>query len=261
MAQAPLLEVKAISKAFGGVNAVNAVDLCVSAGQIHSLIGPNGAGKTTLFNITSGLYMPSAGSILLDGRVITGNDPNKLAGLGLRRTFQNLQICTGMTALENIMLGMHLRLNSSFLSAFMRNQQLARAERDSQAECHRLMEFVGVSRYANEEVQNMPYGALKRMEIARALAGSPRLLLLDEPAAGLNQSEKKDLSILLREIAGSGVTILLVEHDMSMVMSLSNWITVLANGTKIAEGSPSEVRGHPAVIAAYLGKTVEIIHA
>jgi branched-chain amino acid transport system ATP-binding protein len=252
----PLLEVRAVSKVFGGLKAVNAVSLTVPDRGIHSLIGPNGAGKTTLFNVISGIYVPSAGEVLFKGTPISCQAPNRLAACGLSRTFQNLQIFSHMTAFENVMVGAHLRLNASLLAGMLRLPSVRRADAEAGQEARRLLDFVGIGEFADRLGAHMPFGALKRLEIARALMARPRLLLLDEPAAGLNQGEKVQLQALIRKVADEGITVLLVEHDMKLVMNLSDHIVVLANGSKLAEGRAEDIRTHPEVIAAYLGRPV-----
>jgi branched-chain amino acid transport system ATP-binding protein len=256
MKKVPLVEVREVSKSFGGVRAVNGVSLTVPEGGIHSLIGPNGAGKTTLFNVISGLYMPTSGDILFRGASIAGIAPYKLASLGVSRTFQNLQIFKHMTATENVMVGAHLRLNSGLLAGMLSLHSLRRADAHAEVEARRLLKFVGIEEFADDSAALMPFGALKRLEIARALMARPSLLLLDEPAAGLNQSEKLRLQVLIRSIADDGMTVLLVEHDMKLVMSISDHIVVLVNGTKLTEGAAAQVRAHPEVISAYLGRPV-----
>lgn len=254
MADAPLLDVRNVSKRFGGVSAVDSVSLSIPKGGIHSLIGPNGAGKTTLFNVISGLYVPTSGEVVFAGLPISGLAPNKLAAQGISRTFQNLQIFSHMTALENVMVGGHLRLDAGLLAGMLRLPSLRAADAEAELEAKRLLDFVGLLASAHRMASQMPFGALKRLEIARALMARPRLLLLDEPAAGLNQSEKVQLQSLIRKVAEEGVTVLLVEHDMKLVMNMSDHIVVLANGRKLTEGKAAEVRAHPDVIAAYLGR-------
>jgi len=252
-----MLEIQGISKSFGGVRAVDDVSFTVEPGTIHSVIGPNGAGKTTLFNLITGIYIPNAGRVSFDGRDITGLRPDKLAGLGMSRTFQNLQVCMNMTALENVMLGSHLRLNHGILAGMAGSRKLARRDDACREEAVEFMQFAGVGQYVDSNAAQMPFGALKRLEIARALATRPSLLLLDEPAAGLNHTETGEISDLIKKIAGSGLTVVLVEHDMKMVMHISNHVTVLNYGTKLASGTVAEVRQNPAVISAYLGTTVQ----
>jgi branched-chain amino acid transport system ATP-binding protein len=253
MTKTPLVEVRDISKSFGGVHAVNRVSLTVPEGGIHSLIGPNGAGKTTLFNVISGLYVPTSGNVMFRGASIKGIAPHKLAALGISRTFQNLQNFKHMTATENVMVGAHLRLNAGLLTGMFGLPSLRRAEAHAETEARRLIKFAGLEEFADHTAALMPFGALKRLEIARALMARPSLLLLDEPAAGLNQSEKLRLQTLIRSIADDGMTVLLVEHDMKMVMSISDRIVVLVNGRKLTEGTAVEVRAHPDVISVYLG--------
>ncbi len=249
----PLLEVEGLSKSFGGVHAVQNVSFAVDAGIVYSVIGPNGAGKTTLFNLITGVYAPTSGEIRLDGEAIGGKTPDALARRGVARTFQNLQVCMNMTALENVMVGAHLRCNRNLIGAMLRFPSIRRADRALREEACALMEFVGLKDYFRARADSMPYGALKRLEIARALALKPRLLFLDEPAAGLNPTETLEIDELVRKVADSGVTAVLVEHDMKMVMNLSDRILVLDYGKKLAEGSGEEVRRNPEVIAAYLG--------
>lgn len=248
-----LLEVDKLSKTFGGVKAVQNVSFSIDAGIVYSVIGPNGAGKTTLFNLITGVYTPSEGDIRLDGEPIGGRSPNELACRGVARTFQNLQICMNMTAIENVMVGAHLRLDRNLFKAALRWPTLTRGDDDLRGEAAELMRFVGLEKYIESRADSMPYGALKRLEIARALAMKPRLIFLDEPAAGLNPKETLEVDALVRKIADSGVTVVLVEHDMKMVMNLSDRILVLDYGKKLAEGTGAEVRANPDVIAAYLG--------
>lgn len=248
-----LLSVASVSKTFDGVKAVQNVSFEVDRGIIYSVIGPNGAGKTTLFNLITGIYLPSEGDILIDGASVAGKPPHELAALGVARTFQNLQICMNMDACENVMVGAHLRLDRNLLKAAIRFPALARRDREIKREAEELMRFVGLGDYVDARADGMPYGALKRLEIARALALKPRLLFLDEPAAGLNPRETLDVDGLVRKIADSGVTVVLVEHNMKMVMNLSDRILVMDYGKKLVEGTCDEIRHHPDVIAAYLG--------
>jgi branched-chain amino acid transport system ATP-binding protein len=248
-----LLEVSGLSIHFGGVKAVQDVSFTIDAGVVYAVIGPNGAGKTTLFNLITGVYRPTHGDIRLDGETIAGRSPEALARRGVARTFQNLQVCMNMSALENVMVGAHLRLDRNLIKAALRFPSLARRDAELRDEAAELMRFVGLADYLSARADAMPYGALKRLEIARALAMRPRLLFLDEPAAGLNPSETLEVDALVRRIADSGVTVVLVEHDMKMVMNLSDRILVLDYGRRLAEGSAAEVRRNPDVIAAYLG--------
>jgi len=248
-----MLEVKNLSKSFGGVHAVHNVSFAIPAGLIFSVIGPNGAGKTTLFNLITGIYAPSAGDIRLDGTSIAGLEPHRLAAFGVARTFQNLQICMNMSAMENVMVGAHLRLDRGLLSSILRVPALRRQDRELRDEVAGLMRFVGLAQHLDRRADALAYGALKRLEIARALAARPRLLFLDEPAAGLNASETREIQDLIRKVADSGVTVVLVEHDMKLVMNLSQRILVLDYGKKLTEGTAEEVCRNPDVIAAYLG--------
>lgn len=248
-----LLEVKDLSIHFGGVKAVQNVTFSIDPGIVYAVIGPNGAGKTTLFNLITGIYTPTSGEIRLDGEAIGGKTPNELAQRGVARTFQNLQICMNMSAIENVMVGAHLRLDRNVFKAALRWPSLRRRDLELRAEAAELMQFVGLQDFVLARADSMPYGALKRLEIARALAMKPRLIFLDEPAAGLNPKETKDVDELVRKVADSGVTVVLVEHDMKMVMNLSDRILVLDYGKKLTEGTAAEVRSNPDVIAAYLG--------
>lgn len=248
-----LLAVESLSKSFGGVKAIADLSFAVPRGGVHSVIGPNGAGKTTLFNLVTGLYAPTSGRILLEGDDITGRPANALARLGVTRTFQNLQVCMNMTAIENVMIGAHLRLDQSLLAAVLRTRALRRAERSCREEAIALMHFVGVGGYVDAHASELPYGALKRLEIARSLAARPRLLMLDEPAAGLNPTETAEIELLLKKVVASGVTIVLVEHDMKLVMNVSDHVIVLDYGRKLCEGAPDDVRKNSEVIEAYLG--------
>ncbi len=248
-----MLEVQNLSIHFGNVRAVQDVSFSVEEGIVYSVIGPNGAGKTTLFNLITGIYRPSAGKILLNGQEIQGSDPCSLAQYGVARTFQNLQIWMNMSALENVMVGAHLHLDRNMFKALFRLPSLRRSDEALRRKAAEYMTFVGLDTYVGARADSMPYGALKRLEIARALAMQPRLLFLDEPAAGLNPKETQEVDTLVRRIADTGVTVVLVEHDMKMVMNLSDRILVLDYGKRLAEGTGSEVRRNPDVIAAYLG--------
>ncbi|MGX9733155.1 ABC transporter ATP-binding protein [Janthinobacterium aestuarii] len=248
-----MLTINKLSKSFGGVHAVQDVSFTVKEGNIHSVIGPNGAGKTTLFNLITGVYTPTKGEILLNGENVAAMSPDALARRGMSRTFQNLQVCMNMTAIDNVMVGAHLRLNQNLFASMLRLPSVRRADAVCRDEAAGLMEFVGVGRHVDDEAGQMSYGALKRLEIARALAAKPKVLLLDEPAAGLNHTETGEIEALIRKVAQSGVTVVLVEHDMKLVMNLSDHILVLDYGKKLAEGTAAEVRANPDVVAAYLG--------
>jgi len=252
-----LLAVEALCKSFGGVNAVQDLSFEIEQGKIHSIIGPNGAGKTTVFNLLTGLYKPSTGRVMFDGDEVTGREPHELARRGMSRTFQNLQICFNMSAIENVMVGAHLRLDQRLLCCMLRLPAVRRSDANCRDQAAELMRFVGVGKYVLSDAEGMPYGALKRLEIARALAARPKLLLLDEPAAGLNPTETHEIDELIQKVAASGTTVVLVEHDMKLVMGISDHILVLDYGRKLAEGSAQEVRSNPEVISAYLGAVSE----
>ncbi|WP_407123294.1 ABC transporter ATP-binding protein [Bradyrhizobium sp. STM 3561] len=251
-----MLKVSHLSKSFGGVHAIEDVSFEIPQGGVYAVIGPNGAGKTTLFNLITGLYVPSAGSIALAGKEISGVSPNILASRGMSRTFQNLQVCMNLSAIENVMVGAHLNLNSSLLAGMIRSPGLRRADRSCRMKAAELLAFVGCEKFVAADANAMPYGALKRLEIARALAMEPKILLLDEPAAGLNHTETHEIEELIVKLAKSGITVVLVEHDMRLVMSIAECILVLDHGKRLAEGTPDEIRVNRDVIAAYLGSEV-----
>ncbi|MBI4771818.1 MAG: ABC transporter ATP-binding protein [Chloroflexi bacterium] len=248
-----LLEATQVRKAFGGVVAVAGVDLSVRAGEIFALIGPNGAGKTTLFNVISGAHRLDAGQVVFDGHPIHHLAPHKIAARGLVRTFQNLQIFNNMSALENVMLGRHLRSRDGFLATSLRWPGTAAEEQRIRAAAHDYLALVGLKTRADLPASSLPFGQQRLVEIARALASEPKMLLLDEPAAGLNAVETGALDQLICRIRHQGVTVLLVEHDMNLVMGIADRIAVLHYGQKICEGAPSEVQADEAVIRAYLG--------
>ncbi len=257
-----LLSVEGLGIAFGGLRAVDDVSFSVNPGEIVSVIGPNGAGKTTLFNMISGVYMPKSGKVRLNGEEVTGFSPHLLARRGMSRTFQNLQIFQNMTVLENAIAGFHLREKGSVFADLLGLPASRRRSREAQTGARELLARVGLANAAELEAGNLSYGALKRLEIARALALDTKVLLLDEPAAGCNAVETEEIDHLIAEVAASGVAILLVEHDMKMVMRISNHIVVLDHGVKIAEGDPAAVARNPDVIAAYLGtQAQEASHA
>lgn len=249
-----LFEVSGLSKAFGGVLAVQNVSFSVEAGMVYSVIGPNGAGKTTLFNLITGVDAPSAGAVHLAGELVTGLAPYQLARKGMARTFQNLQICMNMTAIENVMVGGHLFLDRNLIKGMLRFPSLRRADYALRERAIELMRYVGLAAYLESEAGAMPYGALRRLEIARALAAKPRILFLDEPAAGFNPIETAEIDDLIRKVTDSGVTVVLVEHDIKLVMNISDRILVLNYGEKLTEGSARDICRNPDVIAAYLGK-------
>ncbi|TVR29599.1 MAG: ABC transporter ATP-binding protein [Spirochaetaceae bacterium] len=257
-----VLDVRGLTMDFGGLRAVDQVDLQVNEGEIVALIGPNGAGKTTFFNCVTGMYVPTAGTVTIarpgtDARQITRMRPHLITAQGLARTFQNIRLFPEMTVLENVMIGRDCRLSAGILGAIMRNKKTVAEEKQVVLDSYAMLEIVGIGRWANETAKNLPYGAQRRLEIARALATEPFLLLLDEPAAGMNPQETRDLVALIRRLrTDHQLSIFLIEHDMSLVMTLSERIYVMDYGKLIAVGDPGEVRRDPSVIKAYLGEDV-----
>ena len=249
-----LLVTEDIGISFGGVTAVDGVGFTAEPGRVLSIIGPNGAGKTTLINIVSGLYVPDRGRVRLAGEDVTADPPHVLAAKGLSRSFQNLQIFARMTAVENVMVGRHLRERCRLLPDLLRLPSVLRQNRDTRERALEFLAFVGLAERADAPAGALPYGALKRLEIARALASEPKVLLLDEPAAGCNPVETEDVGRLIKTMAERGVAVVLVEHNMKLVMKISDRILVLARGRPLAEGPPQAVRQNPAVIEAYLGR-------
>jgi branched-chain amino acid transport system ATP-binding protein len=252
-----LLEVSALEKSFGGVTALADLSFSVAEGVVYAVIGPNGAGKTTLFNTLCGFYRPSDGAIRFDGQDLVGVAPHQVASHGISRTFQNLQMFFNMTVLENVMVGCHLRTRSGVIGAALRLPGVRREERQVRQWSHAALELCGLDGLAGEQASALSYGVLKRVEVARALAAAPRLLLMDEPAAGLNDTETLEMGRLIGRIRESGVTVLLVEHNMSLVMAVSDRILVLDYGSRLAEGTPQQIQSDPRVIAAYLGGEVQ----
>jgi branched-chain amino acid transport system ATP-binding protein len=252
--ESPLLSVQGITKSFGGIKALRQVSIDLSPGMIRGLIGPNGAGKTTLFNVITGHYIPNNGKIYFKGKEIKKQNVHRRVEIGIARTFQNVELFYSMTVLENVMVGQYVRTSSGFWGAIFRPPSAKREEKETRSQAMKILSFVGIDHLADHKSGDLPFGWQRLLEIARALASSPELLLLDEPAAGLNATETRQLGDLLNKIRDTGVALLLVEHDMSLTMEISDRIAVLDQGKLLAEGTPREVQSNKAVMAAYLGQ-------
>ncbi len=250
-----LLEARRVIKKFGGLMAVNEVDFTIEPGSIVSIIGPNGAGKTTFFNCITGIYKPEGGQITFDGHTLVGHRPDQITALGIARTFQNIRLFANMTVLENVLVGMHAHMHAHLWDVLARTVEFSREDQAARKRAQEILEYVGLKGSGDELAKNLPYGAQRRVEMARALAARPKLLLLDEPTAGMNPQESSDAVALFRRLRDElSITVLLIEHQMRVVMGISDRITVLDYGAKIAEGTPKEISHNPQVIEAYLGR-------